>query len=161
MESRKSQQLAHCCRLPIWAWIDLWAVNVRPDTLQCLSDNVTPLGGPKHVRYTNLPFFNSLGLIYILNFSSYVSMTRSKLYFMGWFLPAALRVHPKWLSVHFKMQWQIVFFSINFCFIVPGVNSIDIKNLGPVFGPFFGPFFRPILPVSICLPRPANLPIFN
>ena len=38
-----------------------------------------------------------------------------------------------------------------------GVNSIDIKNLGPVFGPFLGP----ILPVSSCLPRPANLPIFN
>ena len=38
-----------------------------------------------------------------------------------------------------------------------GVNSIDIKNLGLVFWPVF----RPILPVSICLPQPANLPIFN
>ena len=41
--------------------------------------------------------------------------------------------------------------------VLQGANSIDIKNLGPVFGPVF----RPILPVSICLPRPANLPIFN
>ena len=31
------------------------------------------------------------------------------------------------------------------------------KKSRPVFGPVFGP----ILPVSICLPRPANLPIFN
>ena len=44
-----------------------------------------------------------------------------------------------------------------FALAVLGVNSIDIKNLGPVFRPVFGP----ILPVSICLPGPANLPIFN
>ena len=40
---------------------------------------------------------------------------------------------------------------------VLGVNSIDIKNLGPIFGPIFGP----ILPVSKSLPRPANRPVFN
>ena len=38
-----------------------------------------------------------------------------------------------------------------------GVNSIDIKNLGPVFGPKLGQ----VLPVSIRLPWPAKTPTFN